>query len=132
MATRTSPEPLRGKELQAGIIDLARTLGWRVAHFPPIRTSRGGKSWWLTPVAADGKGFPDLLLTRERILVAEVKGDGDSLRPEQREWHTAFRLAGVEAYVWKPRDWPETILEVLRTRRVDRVLPPELAETGDE
>ena len=63
-------------------------------------------------------------------MVAEVKGDGDSMRPEQREWHTAFRLAGVEAYVWKPRDWPDAIMEVLRTRRVGADLPSEMADTA--
>jgi VRR-NUC domain-containing protein len=117
VGTRTSPEPRRGKALQADIIELARRYGWRVGHFPPISTTRAGKSWWLTPVAADGKGFPDLLLVRDRIVMAEVKGDGDSIRPEQAEWLTAFRLAGVETHVWRPSDWSDgTIESVLRRR----------------
>ena len=113
-----SREPLRGRELQKGIIDLARRLGWRVAHTPPVLTKHG----WRTAVAADGKGFPDLLLVRERCVVAEVKGDGDYLKPEQSAWLTAFRMAGIEAYVWTPVLWLDgTIEEALRARR--RVLP---------
>ena len=66
-------------------------------------------------MAADGKGFPDLVLLREKIVAAEVKGDGDSLRPEQEAWLEAFSRAGAEAYVWRPRDWREgTIEAVLR------------------
>lgn len=100
-----SREVLRGKPLQQAIIKLARQLGWRVGHFPPISTTRGGKTWWLTPVAADGKGWPDLMLVRDRLVVIEVKGDGDRLRPEQEQWLIAFRLAGVEAHVITPTHW---------------------------
>ena len=44
------------RELQDAVIQLARLLGWRVAHFRPAMTTRG----WRTPVSADGAGFPDL------------------------------------------------------------------------
>lgn len=54
---------------QIEIIELARILGWRVAHFRPAQTRHG----WRTPVAADGKGFPDLVLVRERVIYAELK-----------------------------------------------------------
>lgn len=102
---------MRGRELQRGIIDMARRLGWRVAHTPPVQTERG----WRTPVAADGKGFPDLLFLRERIVVAEVKGDGDRLTDEQRAWLNSFVLAGAEAHVWRTKDWENgTIESVLR------------------
>lgn len=104
---------MKGRDLQRDIIDLARTLGWLVAHTPPIKTERG----WRTAVAADGKGFPDLLLVRERIIVAEVKGDEDRLRPEQSRWLTAFRLAGVAAHVWTPREWMHGDIDrILRVR----------------
>lgn len=109
-----SREPLRGKALQRAVVDLARTCGWRVAHFPTIQDARGV---WRTPVAADGKGWPDLVLVRDRVLVREVKGDGDRLRPEQETWLTAFRLAGADAGVWRPKDWIDgTIENELRTR----------------
>lgn len=110
-----SREPLKGRALQKGIIDLARRLEWRVAHFPPVPTERG----WRTPVAADGKGFPDLLLVRDRILIAEVKGDTDRVRPEQRVWLDAFALAGAEVYIWTPQLWLDgTIEATLRAREM--------------
>lgn len=97
---------------------LARTLGWRVAHFYPLLTHRGT---WKTPVAADGKGFPDLLLVRDRVVAIEVKGDGDRLRPEQKEWLSAFALAGVDALVVTPKMWEAgEVEEVLARRRQAR------------
>jgi len=113
-------EPLRGRPLQKGIIDMARRLGWRVAHFPPVPTERG----WRTPVAADGKGFPDLLMVRDRLIVAEVKGDTDRLRREQQTWLDSFRLAGVAAHVWTPEQWLSGEIEsILRARSQEPFRP---------
>lgn len=103
---------LTGRQLQHAVIDLARRTGWKVAHTPPVQTERG----WRTAVAADGKGFPDLLLVRERVIVAEIKGS-DRVSPEQRAWLDAFRLAGVPAYVWTPEEWASGAVEgILRAR----------------
>jgi len=103
---------LRGGALQKSVIDLAHLYKWRVAHFTSVRDHRGV---WRTPVAADGKGFPDLVFTRERLFMAEIKGDGDRLKPEQEEWIAALERAGVEIYVWKPVHWRDgTIDGVLR------------------
>lgn len=108
-------EPLRGRPLQKAIIDEARLRGWRVAHTPPVKTEFG----WRTPVAADGKGFPDLVLVRERILWREVKGDGDKLTSEQTLWQSALALAGQDVGVWTPEDWLSgKISDELRERRV--------------
>jgi hypothetical protein len=107
-----------GRELQKSIIDLARRTGWKVAHTPPVR----GHDGWRTAVAADGKGFPDLLMVRERVIVAEIKGT-DRLSRQQKEWLSAFRMAGVAAYVWTPTDWEAGDVErVLRGREPLRVL----------
>jgi len=106
-------ERLSGGPLQKEIIKQARLAGWIVAHFTAVRTEHG----WRVPVAADGKGFPDLVLVRDRLIAAEVKGDGDSLRPDQRKWLAALRLAGVEAHVWTPALWLDgTIESVLASR----------------
>ncbi len=69
-------------------------------------------------MAADGKGFPDLVLVRDRLIAAEIKGDGDTLRAEQKRWHSALLLAGVETYVWTPRSWLDGEIEKILTRRV--------------
>ena len=65
-------------------------LAPKVAHFPAIQDVRGT---WRTPVAADGKGFPDLLLVRDRVIAVECKGEKEPVRREQEAWLTAFRLA---------------------------------------
>ena len=115
-----SEQPLDGRTLQRAIIQLARQLGWRVAHTPPIQTERG----WRTAVSADGKGFPDLLLVRDRVIVAEVKGDSDRMKPEQRDWLTAFRMANVMAYEWTPTQWRSGEIEhILRLRGDDLAWP---------
>jgi VRR-NUC domain len=105
---------MKGGDLQRGVIDLARRLGWRVAHFHAIQDNHGV---WRTPVAADGKGFPDLLLVRDRVVAIEIKGKGDQLRPEQALWITAFRLADVEALVVTPKEWKSGAVEELLSRR---------------
>lgn len=105
---------MKGSEIQQGVIDLARRLGWKVAHFHAVRHAKG---FHLTPVAADGKGFPDLLLVRDRVVAIEIKGSGDSLRPEQTAWLTAFRLAGVDTLVVTPAVYKTDAVEDLLSRR---------------
>jgi len=120
-------ERLKGRDLQKAIIELARRLGWRVGHTPPVKTERG----WRTPVAADGKGFPDLVLVRERVVWAEVKGDTDRLKREQQDWHTALRLAGQEVYVWTPEEWVNGDIEAtLRLRVAPHRYEPRLHSAG--
>ena len=105
------------KDFQKQVIELARLLGWRVAWFRPVRIQRmGGGCYFETPVGADGKGWPDLVLVRrERCLFRELKmEDGKGTSPEQDAWLAAFLAAGLDAKVWWcPRDWPE-IEESLR------------------
>lgn len=86
------------------MLETAFLFGWRVAHFRPARTSKG----WRTPVEADGKGFPDLVLLRgERLLVRELKVGKAKLSREQIWWMQAFQEAGVDARCWRPEDWDE-------------------------
>lgn len=102
-------------ELQDAVIAMARLHGWLIAHFRPARTAHG----WRTPVAADGKGFPDLILARDRLVAAELKIHPRKVTAEQREWLDALDQAGVETYVWTDRDW--------LTGRIDSVLQPRRA-----
>ncbi len=100
---------MKGKDLQKTVIDWAHTRGWHAAHFPAVETTKG----WRTAVAADAKGFPDIILVRDRILAIEVKGDGDTMKAEQVQWQNWLQRAGVEYYVIRPKDWPDTVREVL-------------------
>jgi hypothetical protein len=89
-------------------------MGWRVAHFRTVRVQRGNSTHWETPVAADGKGFPDLVLVRDRVLFVELKlnttlgkAGKKGLSEDQKDWHVALLKAGAEFHLWKPSDWPE-------------------------
>jgi hypothetical protein len=96
--------------LLEAIIDLARLRGWLVAHFRPAQTARG----WRTPVAADGAGFPDLVLIHPewgRLIVAECKSDRGRVTTDQMRWLAAFSAAGAETHVWRPADWTEPLEE---------------------
>lgn len=103
-------------EFQAAVIEAARLLGWRVAHFRPARTRRG----WRTPVQGDGRGFPDLVAVhpgRGVLLVRELKAGGRAkLSREQAAWLADFEACGVDVGVWRPDDWDE-IDERFRGRR---------------
>ena len=97
--------PLTEEQWQSQVIDLARLNGFRCAHFRPARKADGS---WATPVAADGKGFPDLELARPGDLIfAELKTERGRVSPDQVAWLEQLRLAGAEAYIWKPSDFEE-------------------------
>lgn len=95
-------------QLQQAVIELARVLGWRVAHFRPAQTARG----WRTPVEADGKGFPDLVMVRgERLVFVELKSERGRTSDDQQAWLDAFFAAGHEVYVWDPSWWSKGLIE---------------------
>jgi VRR-NUC domain len=97
-------------QLTKQVVKRARGAGWIVAHFHRLPTQKGG---WRTPVAADGKGFPDLVLVRERVMFVELKSEGNSLSPEQRRWIERLHGAAAEIYVWKPRDLESGLVDDL-------------------
>ena len=99
---------------QSQVIQLARTLGWLVAHFRGVRVQRrDGSIRYMTPVQADGQGFVDLVLCRDRVIFAELKAERGRTSPEQDAWMAGLSAAGAEYYSWRPSDWNE-ICEVLK------------------
>jgi len=105
--------PLREADWQEQVTDLARLHGWLYVHHRPARTEKG----WRTPVQGPlGKGWPDLVLVRERVLFVELKRDGGGLRPEQVLVIDALRAAGADVRVWRPRDWDEVVETLGATR----------------
>ena len=92
------------KDFQKAVIELAQLLGWRVAHFRAARAGKDGERW-ATPVAADGKGFPDLMMVRERVIYAELKSETGVLSAEQKEWRDWLRAAGQAWFCWRPSMW---------------------------
>jgi hypothetical protein len=99
-------------QLQAAIIRFAKLKGWQVAHFDRAQVRPG---IWVTPVTADGKGWPDLILVRnERLIAAELKAKSGRIRPEQAVWLALLRnVPGIEVYVWLPEDWPDNVQKIL-------------------
>lgn len=100
-------------ELSECIVQLGHLFGWRIGHFRPAMTTHG----WRTPVAADGKGFPDLVLVRDRVIYAELKSTRGVLSNEQVDWSGALIGAGAEYYVWRPSDWQDGTIERTLRRR---------------
>ncbi len=77
----------------------ARGRGWKVFH---NRDSRGSEP-----------GFPDTVLLRvvpgaerptARLVVAELKLEGQKPTDAQRDWLKLFEAAGAETFTWWPHD----------------------------
>lgn len=103
------------KQLQSAVIEAARYLGWRVAHFRPGLTRAGN---WVTAVEGDGKGFPDLVMVRNgKMIFVELKSKNGRASTEQTGWlsdltevsNTAYDGV-VEVYVWRPADWESGVI----------------------
>lgn len=94
-------------DFQDQVIALAQLLKWKVAHFRSVKVQRrDGTTYYQTPVQADGRGFPDLILCRgKRQIATELKSEGGTVTAEQQAWLDTFSLAGAETDVWRPRDW---------------------------
>lgn len=105
------PFAISEEQFQNQIIELAHLFGWHVAHFRPALTKRG----WRTPVSADGKGFMDLVLMRERIIYIECKRETGKLTDEQKAWRQWTLDAGGEYYLLKPHDFDHAAA-VLKTK----------------
>lgn len=126
MPTRTAPSRRESEaDFQLAVIQIATYNGWRHYHTHDSRHSVAG--------------FPDLVLVRPpRLLVVELKAEGGRVSVEQAAWIGAFTAVGgsirfvveaardaglvdglqepsVEAYVWKPPDWPEIERVLART-----------------
>ena len=100
---------LGGDQLAAQIVDLARVLHWRAVHHRPGRTASG----YRTAITGD-VGFPDVVVARAGALyVWECKRQLETVPGAQMAWIAALQLAGVDARVVRPSDWP-TIEAVLR------------------
>ena len=98
------PSKVTEAQFQRQVLALAKLTSWRVAHF---RTAMNARGQYMTPVAGDGKGFPDLVLVKGgRVLYRELKRDGGYLEPEQKAWRDALLAAGADWALWRPRDWP--------------------------
>lgn len=102
---------------QDQVIALAQSRGFLCAHFRRVRVMRkDGTYYWETPVAAGGKGFPDLILAREStgtIYAWELKVDDNTPTAEQEIWLRVLSACGIPTAVFWPEDMPR-IEELLK------------------
>lgn len=107
---RTTVPAITEAKFQAQVSGLARVQGWLDYHTHDSRRS--------------DPGFPDCVFVRgERVIFAELKREkGGVTSPKQKAWLAALEATGaVEAYLWKPSDWPQ-ITKVL-SRKTTRAAP---------
>ena len=83
----------------------AELLGWWVYHVNDVR----GRLRSRTSV-----GFPDLVLVRERVMYRELKAGRGKPSEAQEAWLARLVLAGEDAKIWRPENWPRIEDELKR------------------
>lgn len=98
-------------EFQDAVIDLARTLGWRVIHRPPSQVRPGR---WVTNMRGDGVGFPDLELHHKAwgTRYWECKTSTGRTSPEQQIWLDFLQEIGFDARVIRPEHWADIVADL--------------------
>lgn len=87
------------KQWQKQVEQMLTALGWRWYHAPDNRPAKNGA------VQNVRSGWPDLFAVRgERRIAIELKSEIGRVSPEQEEWLAALGIAGIETYIWRPRD----------------------------
>lgn len=106
MKPKIPSSKLSEKVFTKSILNLARMLGWRTAHF---HDSRRQVKPGVFVGDRDAAGFPDLVLVRPpRIIFAELKTDTGKATQKQKEWLLALddcacASHGLTAvYLWRP------------------------------
>jgi hypothetical protein len=126
MTTRTRRRRITEAEWQAQVVQLAETLGWGWMHVQTVTVRKPGPHKWnpertfaMTPTDGPlGVGWPDLVLMRERVVYAELKREGEKLKPGQELTRDRILAAGGEHHVWTAPDL-EAVQRVL-TYRAER------------
>ena len=93
------------KQFQTQIVMVAKANGWTVYHTYDSRRSE--------------PGFPDLVLVRDRVLFRELKTDAGRMSKAQEAWGQKLTEAGADFKVWRPKDTPEIIKELMKHEKVD-------------
>lgn len=110
-------------EFQDQIVSAANQLGWHAVHFRRAQVRQGR---YATPIAYDGKGYPDLTLFHPKgyILFVEVKAKYRKLEPEQKVWaerlDTCIANLGTDRvayFVVDPRQWDDVVAILTSVRK---------------
>jgi hypothetical protein len=101
-------KPSSETEFADAVAEVAHLYGWKLSHFRAARTVHG----WRTPVAYDGKGWPDLCLihpVRGLVWFRELKIAKRDLDDHQLQWKLWLAQAGANYDVWRPADWADIV-----------------------
>lgn len=106
---------------QKAVIQLAETVGWRVAHHHDSRRQVAPGRFIGDRQAS---GFPDLVMARRgRLWFAELKSEKGRLSSAQREWLDELAMVEaatggiVTASVLRPSDWDSGEIARVLARR---------------
>lgn len=93
--------PQSERQWQEQVMELAALFGWQAWHFHDSRREvRPG----VYVGDKDARGWPDLVLVRERVVFVELKAEKGRVTKAQAACLLALGRAGVEVYVWRPSD----------------------------
>lgn len=99
--------PISERDFMAQVTQLALIRGWSYLHIRPGMT----RDSWRTPISGPlGKGWPDLLLVREkdqRHLAIELKRDGQKPTEDQLRVLGILAACGFETGWFTPSGWDE-------------------------
>jgi len=104
------------------VVEAASALGWDVLFEVPDNLYRlaadaarhNPRRGRLLPPAS----WPDLVLCHDdppRVLFVELKADAGRVRPDQRRTLARLHAAGLDVWIWRPRDW-NAMIAVLEDR----------------
>jgi hypothetical protein len=102
-------------ELLSNVIELAELFKWRCVHFRPGMNRRG--MWSTAMTGTQAAGWPDLILSSDRLVAVELKSERGTLTPAQQVWLAALTRVGVEVHVWRPEQWSDGTVESILRRR---------------
>ena len=98
--------------LEEWLLDLIQVTHWHSVHIRPAMRRDGT---WISPVAGEGKGYPDWSLFKpgHYPVLVELKAEDGKLSPEQVAWGVVLKQCkGVRYVLLRPsnRDELEAIL----------------------
>ena len=123
------PEPVCGASCGSGSItvssDMTRVTCAQCVKKAPVTLAAQPEKWLLAQVRALARlhgwlcyhthrserseaGFPDVVLLKApRLILAELKRDGETPTIEQQAWLDALAtVPDIETYLWRPSDLP--------------------------
>ena len=106
------------RAFQAQVVRYAELMRWRWWHDGATNQRarcrrchaalRCAECRELVRIVRNAEGFPDLVLVRRpRLVFAELKADRTPVTAAQQEWIALLRACDLEAYIWRPKHWPD-------------------------